>query len=400
MAEPGCGSLIQAEETTEIDRSPASFNDSRRLILLTAALALVALALAVDLTHRNDRIGIDFHTYLAAAQVGLENGWPRIYDQPVVSVEQHELVSNMRAQPFLSPPTVAWLTAPLASLPFNTAYVAWAVAAFAAFGAALAWSGVSAGVARWVGVFGALSPWWVIHSIDVGQVTPFIAAGAVLAWKLLRERRDVEAGIVLVTILLKPNTAILVPLALLVAGRHRAFLAWAGAALAVMALVFLTLGADGVATYASQLRGPLPGGADNLTLHGAFDVTGAAATVARLVIVGGVLATAYRKRAENPGPVIPAALIGSLLISPYLHASDLCLLSAAGWMVWEQTRALSVRAALAMIWILASPYLYVMQVSPQLNRWPLVEIVLLIALVVLAWAPLTSLVDSKRRAPA
>jgi len=352
------------------------------------------------LTHRNDKIGIDFHTYLAAAQVGLENGWPRIYDQSAVSVEQRELVSNMRTQPYLSPPTVAWVTAPLSSLPYNTAYVAWAAVAFLVFAAALAWSGVSSGVARWIGVFGALSPWWVIHSVDVGQVTPFVAAGAVFAWKLLRDNRDVEAGIVLVAILLKPNTAFLVPAALLVAGRHRAFLAWAGGAAAVMVLVFLTMGMHGISTYASQLSGPLPGGADNLTLHGAFAVTGTSATVARLVIVGAVLGTAYRNRAKRSELFMPAAIIGSLLISPYLHASDLCLLSAAGWIMWELTAAVPVRAALAMIWVLASPYLYVIQVSPQLNQWPLLEIALLIGVVMLAWAPLTSVVDSRRRAPA
>ena len=397
MAQCGWRSLTWPEGDPEIDRTDVSRG---RLILIACALALVVLALFVDLTHRNDKIGIDFHTYLAAAQVGLENGWPRIYDQGIVSVEQHELVAGMRTQPYLSPPTVAWVTAPLASLPYNAAYAAWALLAFVTFAAALVWSGVGTGAVRWIGVFGALSPWWVIHSVDVGQVTPFIAAAVVLAWKLLRDRRDVEAGIVLVTILLKPNTAVLVPVALLVAGRHRAFLAWAGGAAAVMLLVFLTLGAHGVSMYASQLRGPLPGGADNLTLHGAFEVTGISATVARLVIAGSVVGTAYRRRAQGPELFMPAAIIGSLLISPYLHASDLCLLSAAGWMVWEQTSAFAMRAALAMIWVLASPYLYLMKVGPHLNQWPLLEVALLIGLAVLAWAPLTSLVDSRRRAPA
>ena len=330
----------------------------------------------------------------------MENGWPRIYDQAVVAVEQHELVSSMRTQPFLSPPTVAWATAPLSSLPYNTAYVAWAVIAFIAFAAALAWAGLSHGAARLVGVLGALSPWWVIHSVDVGQVTPFVAAGTVVAWRFIREGRDVEAGLVLSTILLKPNTAMLVPVALLAAGRWRAFLAWAGAAAAVIVAVLLTMGSHGVSAYAAQLTGPLPGGADNLTLHGAFDVTGAPATVARLVIAGAVLVTSYRIRKSSRGLVIPAAILASLLISPYLHASDLCLLSAAGWMVWELTSSKAVRVALAMVWALASPYLYVIQASPRLNDWPLLEVALLAGVVVLAWAPLTAVVDSGRRAPA
>jgi hypothetical protein len=200
-------------------------------------------------------------------------------------------------------------------------------------------------------------------------------------------------------IFLKPNTAILVPVVLLVAGRYRVFTAWlaAGGVLAVIALVML--GADGVSAYINQLRAPLPSGAEALTLKGAIGATGAVAAVLRVLIVGMVLATAFRLRG-SPGLLLPIGIVGSLMVSPYLHASDLCLLSAAAWMVWEERTAVALRIALAAGWLMASPFLFFPGIGPGLNRWPLVESALLLALVVVAWWPFTSAADLRTRAPA
>jgi hypothetical protein len=366
---------------------------------LALAFGIVAVALLLDVLVRNDPISVDFHTYVAAGQVGLQHGWSDIYDQGLVAVEQKELSANMVAQPFLSPPTVAFVTAPLAFLPYGTAYAVWAVILFVAFALALAWAGVSKGWGRWIAVVGALSPWWVMHAINVGQVVPLEAAGVVIAWRLMRERRDVWAGIALAAILFKPNNAILIPFALLFASRFRLFAGWVGAVAALMLLILLTVGTGGMADYMTQLRGPLPNGADNLTLHGALAVTGAAATLLRVLIVAAVLGAAYKLR-HSPGLVIPIAIIGSLLISPYLHGSDLCMLAAAGWMVWEERPSLSWRIPLVAMWVLASPYLYLRGMSPHLKAWPWLEIALLLVLVIAAWWPLTARADSRRRAPA
>jgi hypothetical protein len=368
-------------------------------VALALAFGVVALALILDVAIRNDPISVDFHTYLAAAQVGLHDGWNHLYDQGLVAVQQKSIAPAQIAQPFLSPPTVAFVTAPLAGLPLNLAYVVWAVLIFAAFATALAWSGVSQGWSRWIAVLGALAPWFVMHAVNVGQVVPLVAAGAVVAWRLLRERRDVLAGLALVTILLKPNTAVLVPIAVLFAGRTAAFAAWLAGAVAVMLAIVVTMGVDGVSAYVNQLQQPLPGGADNLTLHGALDATGMFALVLRLLIVGAVLAASHRMR-RSPGLVVPLAIVGSLIVSPYLHGSDLCLLAAAAWMVWEERPAMSWRVPLAVGWVLGSPFLYLKGASPELKQWPWLEIALLLALVIAAWWPLTAWADSRTRAPA
>lgn len=362
-------------------------------------LLVVVAALAIDILHRQDRIGIDFHTYLAAARVGLQQGWSHIYDQQIVAQQQVNLVSNQRSQPFLSPPTVAWLVAAFVALPYGVAYAAWALITFAAFAFALAWAGVSQGLSRVVAVVGALAPWWVMHAVNMGQVVPLVAASTVVSWRLLREKRDVAAGLVLAVMLFKPNTAILVPVALLLAGRARAFASWLASLTVLAALAVLVLGAHGIAAYVAQLSGSLPVGADALTLHGALGVSGIAAVAARLLIVAAVLAGAYRMRGEV-GLVVPLAIVGSLLISPYLHASDLCLLAAAGWMVWEEFPAPEWRVPLAAAWVLATPFLFATRLAPTLNRWPWLELVLLSALALHAWRPLTARADLRSRAPA
>ena len=373
--------------------------DANRRGRLVAAFGLVAVALLLDVMIRHDTISVDFHTYVAAGQVGLHQGWSEIYDQGLVAIEQKELASTLVAQPFLSPPTVAFVAAPLGFLPYDVAYVVWAVLLLAAFAAALAWSGVSRGWSRWIAVVGALAPWWVMHAVNVGQIVPLEAAGVVIAWRLLRDRRDVLAGIALAAILFKPNNSVLVPFALLCAARFRLFASWAVVTAGVLIGVALTVGTGGINDYVTQLRGPWPHGADNLTLHGALAATGVTAGLLRVLIIGPVFAAAYRMR-HSPGLVIPMAIVGSLLTSPYLHGSDLCMLAVAGWMVWEERPALNWRVPLAAAWVLASPFLYLRGASPHLKQWAWLEIALLLAILVAAWWPLTAGAESRRRAPA
>ena len=372
---------------------------AERRYWLVLAFAVVAFALALDLLIRHDPISVDFHTYLAASQVGLDRGWSHVYDQGLVAIEQKELAPDQKSQPFLSPPTVAFAAAPLAAIPYDTAYVIWAVFCFAAFAAAMAWSGVSKGLSRWIAVVGALSPWWVMHAVNVGQVVPLVAAGTLVSWRLLREKREVLAGVALLAIMLKPNTAVLVPFAVLFAGRFKAFASWAGGIAALAVVLLLTFGTSGISDYVMQLCGPLPTGADDLTLHGALGATGAFALFLRILIVGAVLAASYKLR-NSIGLVLALAIVGSLVISPYLHASDLCMLAAAGFLVWESRPAVSWRAFLVAGWLLASPYIYLKGYSLHLKHWPWFELVLLLVLVIAAWWPLTARADSRRQAPA
>jgi hypothetical protein len=348
------------------------------------ALAAVLIAIALNFLNRHEPPGIDFHTYKAAAVVGLEQGWSRIYDQALVAVAQKQLDPGEVAQPFLSPPTVAWLAAVLVPVPYTPSYYIWAVLTLAAYAGALAWSISSRGVDRWILVAAAIAPWWVLEAFRVGQVVPLVAASLAVSWRLLREDRNVAAGFVLSLLLLKPNTAFVVPLAVLAAGRFRTFatLSAVGAALAVVALV--TVGGEGAFDYWSQLTGSLPTGADALTLESALGVRGPAITALRIVIIVVVLVAAFKVR-RSPGLVLVAGILGSLIAVPYLHASDLCLLALAAVIVWEERPALAWRVPVAAGWLLTSPYLIAMRLGPPLQRWPLAELAFLVGICVIAW---------------
>jgi Glycosyltransferase family 87 len=348
------------------------------------ALAVVLLAIALNFLNRREPVGIDFHTYAAAARVGLAQGWSHIYDQALVAVEQKALVPDEVAQPFISPPTVAWLVTTLQPLPYQVSFYIWAILTLAVFAAALAWAASSRGASRWILVGAAVAPWWVLEAVRVGQVVPLVAAGVAIAWRLLREDRNVAAGIAVSMLLLKPNTAFLVPFALLAAGRVRAFasLAAVGAVVAVIAL--LTLGADGAGAYLSQLTGPLPSGGDSLTLERALGFHGPLITVLRVVIIGAVLVAAFRLR-RSPGLVLVVGILGSLVAIPYLHASDLCLLAVASVIVWEERPALAWRISLAAGWLIASPYIGMVRLGLNLDRWPLLELAFLAGMLAVAW---------------
>ncbi|HEX9363520.1 MAG TPA: glycosyltransferase family 87 protein [Candidatus Dormibacteraeota bacterium] len=350
------------------------------------ALLVVLVALFLDVVNRYEPIGIDFHTYLAAALVGVQHGWSAIYDQDLVAAAQKQLVPEQIAQPFLSPPTDAWLTVPLTPLPYWVAYWVWAVTNLVAFAAALVWASRSRGFERWLYAAAALAPWWVIHAVNLGQVAPLVATGAVVATRFARERNDVAAGIALSLLYLKPNTALLVPLALLVAGRYRIFAAWAAAGCVIAIVAILSMGVNGISDYLGQLTGELPTGANNLTVEGAFGITGGAATALRVVIAAVTLVTAYRLR-SSPCLVIATGALGSLLVVPYLHGSDLCLFSAAAWMVWEEKAWWGWRMPIAAGWLISVPYINSTSLAIRLNRWTLFEVALLVALAVVAWWP-------------
>jgi len=370
------------------------------------AILVVLGALALDFWNPREPIGIDFHTYEAAARVGLQQGWSHIYDQALVAGAQKDLVPGQYAQPFLSPPTVAWIVAPLALLPYWPSYYLWAAFTFVALGIALFWSSRERGLMRWVVVAAALAPWWVLHAVHLGQVVPLVAAGVALAWYFVRERRESAAGLALGLVSLKPNTAFLVPFALAVAGRYRSFATLAGAGVVVTAIALVTIGSSGIASYAGQLTGTLPSGADSLALEGALGVRGPVAIGLRVLIVAASLAAAFRFR-SSPGLVIATGTLGSLLVAPYLHGSDLCLFSVAAWIVWEERPSLTWRLPLAAGWLVASPLVASSAISLNLNRWPLLELALLAALVVEASrsrrarnSALTGEAELRTRAPA
>ena|ERR1700730_4759046 len=342
-------------------------------------LVLVVATAAVDFGHRPQPIGIDFHTYLAAARVGVDQGWAHVYDQALVAAQQANLVPNERTQPFLSPPPAAWLAVGLVRLPYAWAYSIWAVATLSLMAGAVAWSATGSWTARAAAAVFTAAPVWVLQADYLGQAVLLVAAALVIAWRLARDHHDIAAGLVLAVILLKPNTAFVVPLAIAASGRYRMFATFSIAAAAVTGVVVMTVGAAGLETYINQLQHPPPG-TDAVTLEAALGVSGLFAVGLRIALLAAVLWAAWRSRAST-GQVIALGVVGSLLTTPYLHVCDLCLLVSAGWMVWVDRPTAPWRAPLLASWLAASPFVDLNVWRPTQDRWPLLELAWLVALV-------------------
>jgi alpha-1,2-mannosyltransferase len=279
---------------------------------------------------------LDFSYYYGAARIGLEHGWGHIYDlglQQQVFNQLHPAgdVFDWRRY-FVSPPPVAWLVSPLTLLPLVPAF--WIFAGLSALAvAATGWLvAPSHGIGKVALFLTAACVYPVLIAIQTGQVTPLIAAATVLAWWLAARGRDVAAGLVLVVLVLKPQVAILVPLALLIAGRRRLFVTWAVGASVVTLASIASLGGQGL----DQLRADLSleqGQTANLawTLAGLFGA--GPVTVGVGLACGGIaLALAYSLRRRGLEMVVVAGILGTLLAAPYHNPSDFAILAPAAWL--------------------------------------------------------------------
>jgi hypothetical protein len=227
---------------------------------------------------------------------------------------------------------VAWAAFPLSGLPFPIAYWTWSALLVAVL--LLTWwlASPGAGPVRLVHLAAAVGWLPVIYGLQLGQPGLLVALGVATCCVLLRLDRPLPAGLALGVLALKPQLAFLVPPALLLSGRFRAFwgsvivLALLGAASAV------ALGPGGIAAYQDRL-GFAAGVPVNRELTLAPLV---GSLVAARVIQAGIalwsLGLAFRLRRRSPEWIFLPVLVGGLLASPYLHLDDLVMLGLAGWL--------------------------------------------------------------------
>jgi hypothetical protein len=311
----------------------------RNLGIAAGALTAVIFA-AFDLyqwavAFASDNFHNDLTFYYAAARIGVTHGWPSIYDLHLQQEALDSLGSRIQVAElarYISPPPVAWVALPLTLLPFQAAYAVWSALLLLA----LVWTWYLAapgtGRLRLIHLAAALAWLPVIYGLQLGQPELFVAVGVAGCYALLRANRPVWAGIVLGVLALKPQLAFLVPAALLVGGRYRAF--WASVlviGLLVLAAV-LVVGPGGVSAYEQLLSfaagvpvnreltiAPLVG---NLTL----------ARVVQAAVAIWSLALVYRFRRRGHEWLFVPALVGGLAASPYLHLDDLLMLGLAAWL--------------------------------------------------------------------
>lgn len=377
---------------------PASRPRRRYILNLAWAaylpIALAALAVQVQvlltLVARPWAYAIDYRLYRTAADIGLRHGWSHLYD---LALQRSAITAFWpRAgwpdwwrsgrpfwTPMVTPPPAAWLAAPFGALPAPAAEALWISLLGVAIVAMSLVAAPASPLARLRYLSLPVLTWVTTIALVSGNLVVLVALAAVIAWRLLAGGRDRAAGLVLAVSFLKPQLALALPPLLLVSGRWRPVLWWAGAGIVLAAVSVLTLGAHGLASYRELLSYAASFQGEQQFSLGQLHLPAPSAAVLALAMFGAFAAVAWRTRARGPAPAVALGLIASLLLSPYLNAEDFLLLLPAGILL-VRTRRSNAEAALAVGLILsATP-------ASQGVLWP----ALAVAALVLAWLGVSS----------
>jgi len=231
-------------------------------------------------------------------------------------------------------------------LPYLPALAAWLGAGLWAYWkTARAWLGEAAEAAPALLAFPA-----VLYTVGHGQ-NAFITTALFAAGALLLDRRPFVAGLCLGALAFKPHLGLIIPVALLAAGRWKTI---AGAAAAVIAMAAASLLLFGIETWKAfliassgarvALEHELVGSAKMQSvfaavrvLHGALPLAYGLQTICALGVCAIVASVARRRPgARAEGAVMIA---GALLVSPFLLDYDLLLLAIPlAWLFAEGRR--------------------------------------------------------------
>lgn len=217
--------------------------------LVAPILLVVYLALQrqVGLTDGNDRpFGEDFLNFWSAARLAISGRATLIYDLRLFHDFQQAVVGGpIDLYHYSYPPVMLLLTAPIGLLPYEAGWLVWQVGGWLAFALAVRRVAPS----NWFLL--ALAPPAILINAIGGQNGCWIAA--VLGWGLiLLERRPMLAGAILALLVVKPQLAWLVPLALLAGREYRAVAALCLTAVLLIMLSLVIFGVDLWLAYAAQ----------------------------------------------------------------------------------------------------------------------------------------------------
>ena len=323
---------------------------------------ILAFALMIAGTHGwivpLDRpLTTDFASFYAAGDLA-NAGTPQLaYDKAAhYAAEQRATERGIQYQFFYYPPVFLLICALLARLPYIVAFVAFEAMTLALY--AIVGRGVL-GERNWQSCLPLLAFPAVFWTLGLGQ-NALLTAALFGAATLLIDRRPVVAGILFGALCYKPHLGLLVPVALVAAGRWRAV---AAAAVTVVALVLASAAAFGWTTWHAYVVAMLgshstyefgrinfagmisPFAAARL-LHGTVAV---AYAVQALATLAAIAAVSYVWRRERSIELRGAVLAGASIIAvPVVLLYDLALAAiAAAWLVraarqtgflpWEKT---------------------------------------------------------------
>jgi hypothetical protein len=174
----------------------------------------------------------------------------------------------------------------------------------------------------------------VLFAIDLGQYTLAVMGFVGLHWWLLRRGWPVLAGVALGLACVKAQDVFLVPVVLALTGRWRCAAGWAATVAAFALSMVVVLGPGGAVAYRSHLDLAFDRITTNYTLWGHLPPLTPALPLRAAIVVLALVPALFDGRARY-GQAAAAAVVGSLLATPYLNAQDLGLLIVAGWLALQ-----------------------------------------------------------------
>jgi alpha-1,2-mannosyltransferase len=315
-----------------------------------AAILLGFIALLAAASNFASPRGNDFISFWAAGKLVLAGEAASAYDIGVHARAEASGVPGYKAtNPFPYPPPFLFMVAPFAAFPPPIAQLVWILVT----GLLFWWR-----VRPWVPMRLFLSHPPNLITAIVGQ-SSFLTGAMIAGGISLVSRHPWLSGVILGGTVIKPQLALLVPVALIAGGHWRTLLGAAASAIALLGASLLLFGSAAFSGFLAIL----PFYSDALeaakwpwtkfgSLYALVRQMGAGQGVALAVhavpAVLAAIATFVAWRRDAPAKM-PILLTGCLLVSPYLLTYDLALLVVAtSWLSRSERRS----GGIILIWLL------------------------------------------------
>jgi len=393
------GLLGFAHRFTSWLRDP-SWLTVQRVTFYSGVMLLAYLAVAIAQFYHSHHlilesgalIGGDFVNPYAASITALKGDPASVYDFHYRQ-HLHEVAlmgGQDRGGSFMYPPMYLLIVLPLSMLPFIASWIVFETVTLAGYLAVLRRIAPIP-----VGLWLAITFPGVIINFTCGQ-NGFLTTALIGGGLLLLDRWPLLAGFLLGLMAYKPQFAILIPLALIVARRWRALIATAISAILFAAASLAVFGAPTwrafVGSIAITQKIVLELGAINFStlqsIFGAIRMWGGSVDVAYVfqvvVAIYAASAVVWVWQTSRPFALKAATLaVGSLMVSPYVLQYDLVLLALPiAWLAMEGFEKGFLpyeKAVLSVAWILPRVSLPVSQ-SAKIPIAPIVIIALMTAI--------------------
>ncbi len=308
-------------------------------------------------------IGSDFLVFWSISKMLITDDPKEVYNQEKIFEMQKKIIGVYHRYPTFYPPSSVIFMAPLALLPYIPSFIIW-MATTLFFYLLILYRIAPNPATIWL----ALAFPGVFMNFSFGQNAFFVGA-LIGGGLLLMDKAPLSAGILLGLSIYKPQIAILIPFVLLAQRKWKAI---ASMLLTITSLILISLIAFGIEAWAAFWQS-LPNAIEiierqeirlyNMTSVMAMAILiGANATtakVAHVIIAGIALALVLWIWLKNAPFSLRASslILGTTLISPYIHIYDLALLAMPiAWLAWEAFRMKSwpawLKYNLPAVWIM------------------------------------------------